>query len=947
MVFGRPRPEPEYTLPLKTAENTTEILISDLPTKKVTLAPGQATIVREIHTSIQPGQTDIAIIGFDPHVNRDSIRIEGLGDATITDIQSSLVPQRQSFYDAFQSESVSDSEDESGSLSDDSDEEEEEGLKDHILQDLQTEIDAVNNKLSKAKSNINSSLAVLDILNAYGKDLSSDETRDVQKLEQFLAVYTARREREGERYRVAERDVAAHEKELGLLKKRVEKRRAKYDKERRKASKGIRLQKEKRARAREVKRKEKMQKRFEQRRFWPASVGMVVVSLDTHTHTQSGALTPISSRRNSVSNDSTEPIEITLVLSYIVPGPGWTPRYDLSINSVSSTAQLTYRAEFKNSSTEVWRDTKLTLSTSQASFSGIGEKIPSLDTWNIKLVSGFGASKTTAPSWERILDAPKTTAPSWERILDAPKTTAPTWERILDAPKPSSGLFAPRPPVLPPISLFGNPVPAPAPGAQIQAQRGSSLFGNVVNDPSKRARSADDVPAGGFGSAASGPGFGANASGTVGGGLFVNVASQPQPATVQSGNPFGSTAAQLDAQAQVTQQPGGLFGSANSQPQQTRPSSGGLFGNTVLQPPAQQSAFEWAAAQNQAQPTQGSGGGLFGSVSSQAQQPQQQQGSGLFGSRPRAQPEQSADNALENNPTQASRPSLFSGGLFGALRNTPNQAQHQPQPEAEPQPPSTSIELEDDDTEADNQSLTSTTPSLSHQDTIKQEHGMTTTYNLPGTRKLVPSLVSRRHVLATLDLNTVSLRYVIVPKHREAAFLRARVKNTSSLTLHPGTVGMTVDGSFIGSANIERCAPNIFFNISLGVDPGIEVKYSKPVVKPLSGGLFFNKENGAKFRRSVWVKNSKSVAVDLVVNDQVPVSEDEKLAVKLLTPRIEEEGAGVPIDMEKGKGEGVATLLKNGEVKWMLRLEAQKEVKLLLEYEARVPSGSDVACVSA
>ncbi|KAL4957051.1 hypothetical protein BDW69DRAFT_191893 [Aspergillus filifer] len=817
MVSSRPRdPETQtkYTLPLKTAEATTEILLSDLPTKKVTLAPGQATVVREIHTTIQPDQTDIAIIGLDPRVNRDSIRIEGVGaaPATITDIQSSFVPQRGSFEDAFPAES--DSDDDSNSLSEDEEVlSDEEGLHDTILQELQNEIEQVNKKVAKAKGEINSSLAVLDILNTYGRGLSSDENKDVQKLEQFLELYTSRREREGERHRDAEREVAAKEKELAVLKKKFEKRKAQNVKERRKASKGIRLRNEKRARARGVKWKEKMQRRFERQHFWPASVGMVVVSLDTHTH--SNALTPTSSRRSSTTNDNTNPIDITLLLSYIVPGPGWTPRYDLSMNSVFSLAQLTYRAEFRNSSTEIWRETSFTLSTSQASFSGIGEKIPSLDIWNIKLVSGFGASKTTAPSWDR----------------------------ILDAPNPS--LLRPK----------------------------ASVF------PAKKS-----LPAGGM--------------------LFGNATSQPQPATAQPGNPFGSTGARLEAQAQITQQSGGLFGSVSSRPQQSRPSS--------------------------------------------AQQQQQQQGGGLFGVRPQPQPQpqQAADNASGDHPAQASRPSLFGGGLFSALRNTSNQPH--PEPEAEEsKPSSTSIKLEDDDTETDNQSLTSTNPSFSHQNTLKQEHGLTTTYNLPGTRTLPPSLVSRRHVLATLDLNTVSLTYVIVPKHREAAFLRARVKNTSSLTLHPGTVGITVDGSFIGSANIEKCAPNIFFNISLGVDPGIEVKYSKPIVKPLSGGIFFNKEDGAKFRRSVWVKNSKSLAVDLVIADQVPVSEDEKLSVKLLVPRVEEEGAEVPIAMEKGKGEGTATLLKNGEMKWALRLEANQEVKLVLEYEARVPSGSDVACVSS
>ncbi|KAL4946597.1 hypothetical protein BDV06DRAFT_208520 [Aspergillus oleicola] len=799
MVFGRIQtPNHDEIVTSRTAEATSEILISDLPTKEVTLAPGQASVVRDIHTTIQPGQNEITILGLSPHVNRESIRIEGFGAATITDIQTSVVPQRQAFDDAFPVES-----DESLSDSDEDISEDEDGLNDPELQGIQEEIDDVSNKLAKARSEINTSLAIIDILDQYGKGLQKDENKDVKKLEEFLALYSARRDVEGHRNNKATLEVTAGEKELAKLKKKLSKRKAQYAKEQRAASKAIWLRNERRARARDQKRKEQRQKRVEQRHFWPSTIGKVVVSLDSQSH--STALTPTSSRRSSITekvidaDDKTGIIDVTLRLSYIIPGPGWASRYELAINSPTSSAQMTYRAEFSNSSSEIWRDTRVTLSTSQASFSGIGERIPSLDTWNIKLVTA--ASK------------------------------APSWEKILDAPRPS--LLGPTPSLFPPRGRFGS---------------GASGFG--ANRPS-------------------------------GGSLFGGGAPQTQPA--QSGSPFGNTVAQ--AQAQVAQQSGGLFGSVSSQPQQSQ-QSGSLFG----QPPRQ-----------------------------------------------------SADKAPDNQTTSASRTSLFGGGLFGALRNTSNQPQAQSQ-DQEPPAPSTSIELEDD-TDADNQSLTSTAPSLSHQDTLKQEHGLTTTYNLPGLRTLPPSLISRRHVLATLDLNTVSLTYVIVPKHREAAFLRARVKNTSSLTLHPGTVGITVDGSFVGSASLEKCSPGVFFNISLGVDPGIEVKYAKPTVKPLSGGIFFNKEDGAKFRRSCWVKNTKAAAADLVFIDQVPVSDDEKLGVRVVNPTIQEEGDEVPIQMEKSKGFGTATLLKNGEVKWTLKLEAGQEVKLVLEYEARVPSGSDVVSV--
>lgn len=271
--------------------------------------------------------------------------------------------------------------------------------------------------------------------------------------------------------------------------------------------------------------------------------------------------------------------------------------------------------------------------------------------------------------------------------------------------------------------------------------------------------------------------------------------------------------------------------------------------------------------------------------------------------------------------------------------NAPNNAGGQSQNSPFNTSASAAVELEEDG--SDTLSLTSS--ALEHQDSVKQDYGMTTTYELPSRRTLAPSFVSRRHILADLDLKSVTLTYVVVPKRQEAAFLRARIKNTSSLTLRPGQVGITVDGTFVGSASLEMCGPNVFFNISLGIDPGIQVKYAKPVVKPLTGAMFFNKEDGAKFRRSCWVKNTKTTAVDLIVFDQVPVSDDEKLRVNLLQPAgLEKEGDEADIEMEKKKGHGTATLQKNGQIKWTLRLEPREEIRLVLEYEAKVPTGSDV-----
>lgn len=224
---------------------------------------------------------------------------------------------------------------------------------------------------------------------------------------------------------------------------------------------------------------------------------------------------------------------------------------------------------------------------------------------------------------------------------------------------------------------------------------------------------------------------------------------------------------------------------------------------------------------------------------------------------------------------------------------------------------------------------------LDHLDSIKQDYGMTTTYTLPGTRTIEPSHHGRRHVLAELDLPDVTLSHLIVPKKRAAAFLRARVKNTSSVKLLRGRVGLTVDGIFLGSSMLGACAPDADFQVSLGVDPAIAVAYAKPLVRRVPGS-FFASEDAAVFRRSCWVKNSKGVAVDLVVSDQVPVSQDEKLRVNVVEPKLEnKEGARAPIEMDEETGSGEASMLKDGEIKWAIRLEPGREFRVVLEYETR------------
>jgi hypothetical protein len=462
---------------------------------------------------------------------------------------------------------------------------------------------------------------------------------------------------------------------------------------------------------------------------------------------------------------------VSLSLTYVTMKATWTPRYELSLKTPTSSGKVVYRAEYHNFSSETWPDTKVVLSTSQTSYSGLNEKIPWLHPWNVKLSKhdlGGGGSKTVG-----------------------------YWK------------------------------------------------GGLENKTEVNARAARNV-------------------------ALLNLDQKQKKHFSQ-------------AQQQMQQMP-------QAAPMQMQ------MMNQVLQPP------DGAVG--------GHGGGLFGYVGSAAQNASVFRGSG-FGStrREMAQP--------------------LSLGPGGAGEEEP----------------------EDDEDEGgldmDTATLSASSNVLAFQESSRQDYGLTTTYDIPGQRTLRPSSLKRRHVIAELDLSSITFSHVIIPKLRPAAFLKARINNSSSVSLLRGIAGLTLDGTFLGTSTVPSCSPNTIFSLALGVDPAIQVTYAKPTVRRATSG-FFNKEDCAVFTRVCRIVNTKSSAVSILILDQVPVSEDERLRINILDPKgLDKEGDMVKVNSgaESAKtkwGKGVVVMGKGGEIKWQLTIDKGKDIKLKLEYEARIPSGQKI-----
>lgn len=373
-----------------------EFSIRKLGTKSVTLYPTRAQIVREIKGVIlKPGANKVTIVGLTPTCDEHSIKVDGTGIATVTDLSIEIVPNPEKFLEIYPDE------DDFNSDIDISDESESEDDPDGRSKEIAVSIKALV-KESKAKNeHIKSLSSRLQMLEAYLKNHAEPMDKNPINLTELLTTYASEREK-----------VVA---EMIFVQDRIsdiEEEKVKLQKEQRKLTRATRIAKlkaekeqQKAAVKEERKKKELAEKKLllhkERVKFWPKKVYKLTISLETPS-----GFTPSSSRRGSIdslvkvpevnqSEISNDPAEINLSLSYITHSASWSPRYDLSLNTVNGTGVLDYSAELVNITSETWKDARIILSTSQSTYTGLTDKIPTLQPWHVKLHKGPGYGYNT------------------------------------------------------------------------------------------------------------------------------------------------------------------------------------------------------------------------------------------------------------------------------------------------------------------------------------------------------------------------------------------------------------------------------------------------------------------------------------------------------------------------------------------------------------------------
>ncbi|KIM37386.1 hypothetical protein M413DRAFT_273699 [Hebeloma cylindrosporum] len=264
---------------------------------------------------------------------------------------------------------------------------------------------------------------------------------------------------------------------------------------------------------------------------------------------------------------------------------------------------------------------------------------------------------------------------------------------------------------------------------------------------------------------------------------------------------------------------------------------------------------------------------------------------------------------------------------------------------------------------------------------VSSKGNVSATFGVPGLINIPSDGVGHSVTIVKLELDA-TMSWVCVPKKDGKVHLKAKIKNASEYTFLPGNASVYVDGSFISKSDVPLVSPDESFDCPLGLDPSIRVTYH-PRTKKVSKSGFYNKSSIYTFTQRITVHNTKTSgsaiagspdALKVKVIDQVPISEDSTIAVKLIQPLLvlpTAEGTGTlgsasaaaagelkvppPVTVSQGVvatwdgadefGRGdvdVEALGKEGRFCWICSVPPQGKIGLVFQWEVSAPARTDI-----
>jgi uncharacterized protein (TIGR02231 family) len=160
-------------------------------------------------------------------------------------------------------------------------------------------------------------------------------------------------------------------------------------------------------------------------------------------------------------------------------------------------------------------------------------------------------------------------------------------------------------------------------------------------------------------------------------------------------------------------------------------------------------------------------------------------------------------------------------------------------------------------------------------------------------------------------------QYLGIPRADKDAFLVADATDWQQYSLLEGEANVYFENSFIGKTVLDPTVTNDTLHFSLGRDNGIRMQRTKVSARSTRRLLASNQEQDMTWR--ITVKNSRKEAVSLLLQDQIPVSQNSNITVTT------EELSGGQLD----KSTGI--------VVWQLQLQPNEQREFIVQYRVKYP----------
>lgn len=178
----------------------------------------------------------------------------------------------------------------------------------------------------------------------------------------------------------------------------------------------------------------------------------------------------------------------------------------------------------------------------------------------------------------------------------------------------------------------------------------------------------------------------------------------------------------------------------------------------------------------------------------------------------------------------------------------------------------------------------------------------------------------------TVDIGNYNFKanyeYYAAPKFSSDAYLTAKIDGFSDINLISGEANLFFEGTFLGKTLLDLQNASDTLTFSLGVDKNVVIKREKQ--KEFNEKQFIGAYQRDNRSFLIDIKNRKNQTINLIVQDQLPVSTNSDITI------------------EKPEINGAQLDAATGILTWKMLLQPNEQKKLNLKYQVKYPKNKPI-----